>query len=65
MTEEKKVRTKGSSEILVKRRLGVLKSLVEELELRITVKIVKSAENKADEMTRVRITEILLQRNTR
>lgn len=50
---ERRVKTKGAAEILIKRRLGVLKSLVEELGLRLDVKLVRSAENKADALTRV------------
>ena len=54
LTEEKKVKTKGAAEILVKRRLGILKTLIQELGLTLTVKLVKSEENKADALTRVR-----------
>ena len=54
LSEEKKVKTKGAAEILVKRRLGILKSLIEELGLSVNVKLVKSGENKADELTRIR-----------
>ena len=54
LTEEKKVKTKGAAEILVKRRLGILKSLIQELGLQLSVRLVKSAANKADELTRIR-----------
>ena len=54
LTEEKKVKTKGAAEILVKRRSGILKTLIPELGLTLTVKLVKSEENKADTVTRVR-----------
>ena len=54
LTEEKKVKTKGAAEMLVKRRLGILKSLIQELSLQVTVRLVKSAVNKADELTRIR-----------
>ena len=53
MTGERRVRTKGAAEILIKRRLGAFKSLVEEMGLTVKVKLVKSSENKADAMTRV------------
>lgn len=54
LSEEKKVKTKGAAEILVKRRLGILKSMIQELGLNVNVKLVKSGENKADELTRIR-----------
>jgi len=53
LSGERRVRTKGAAEILIKRRLGVLRSLVEELDLRLEIKLVRSAENKADGLTRV------------
>ena len=49
----KKVRTKGAAEVLVKRRLGVLKTLIQELGLQVSVRLVKSAANKADKLTRI------------
>lgn len=48
-----KVRTRGMSEMLVKRRLAVVKDLCEEYGMVATVKWVKSAQNKADLLTRV------------
>ena len=54
LSEERKVKTKGAAEIIIKRRLGVLKSLIEELGLKIRVEVVPSKENKADNMTRVK-----------
>ena len=54
MSEEKKIRTKGAAEILIKRRLGTLKSIVQELGMSLKVMLVKSEENKADAMTRVK-----------
>ena len=33
LTEEKRIKTKGAAEILVKRRIGVLKDLIEDLQL--------------------------------
>ena len=40
--------------MLVKRRLGILKSLIDELGLQVTVRLVKSEANKADALTRIR-----------
>ena len=54
LSEERKIKTKGAAEVLIKRRLGVLKSLVEELDLVIEVICVASASNKADKLTRVK-----------
>lgn len=54
LTGEKKVKTKGAAEVLVKRRLGIFKSLVEELGLQVVVRLVKSEANKADGLTRIR-----------
>ena len=33
LSEERKVKTRGAAEVIVKRRLGILKSLVDELGL--------------------------------
>ena len=54
LSEEKRVKTKGAAEIIVKRRLGVLKCLVEELSLTLKVSVVPSKQNKADVLTRVK-----------
>ena len=54
LSEEKKVKTTGAAEILVKRRLAALKAMVEELGITLEVKIVASKGNKADGLTRVR-----------
>lgn len=48
-----KVKTKGMSEMLIKRRLAVAKELCTEYGLQVTVQWVKSAQNKADVLTRV------------
>ena len=53
MSGERRVKTKGAAEILVKRRLGIFKNLIDELQLRVEVRLVKSSENKADALTRV------------
>ena len=36
LSEEKRIKTKGAAEILVKRRIGVLKDLIENLQLGLT-----------------------------
>lgn len=50
---DRKARTHGLSEVLVKRRLALIKSLLEECKLSIDVKLVSSSCNKADCLTRV------------
>ena len=35
------MKTKGAAEILVKRRLGIFKNLIDELQLRVEVRLVK------------------------
>ena len=47
------VRTKGAAEVLIKRRLGILRSLIEELGIRVSIELVPSRVNKADALTRV------------
>ena len=50
---DRKARTHGLSEVLVKRRLGLIKGLLEECELSVEIKLVSSSSNKADCLTRV------------
>lgn len=52
--ETKKVGTKGAAELLVKRRLCVLKELVSEFNLCVKTVCVASGSNKADSLTRVK-----------
>ena len=54
LTEEQRVKSKGAAEIMVKRRLGIPRSLVDECGLRIAVTLVPSQENKSDALMRVR-----------
>ncbi|XP_076056355.1 uncharacterized protein LOC143034304 [Oratosquilla oratoria] len=54
LTAEKRVRTKGAAEILVKRRLGILRELIDEFGMKIRVRKVSSEVNKADALTRVK-----------
>ena len=53
LNEDHPVRSKGAAEVLVKRRLGIFKSVVEELGLKVTMELVSSAKNIADSLTRV------------
>jgi len=48
-----RVRTKGAAEMLIKRRLQVIKQVIAEYELTVEARFVSTAENKADRMTRV------------
>ena len=54
LTGDKRVRTKGAAEMIVKRRLGILKDLVEEFDLRVNINLVSTLKNKADVLTRVK-----------
>jgi len=47
------VKTKASSEMLIRRRLSILKSLIEEYRLELKVTLVTSGCNLADAPTRV------------
>ena len=53
LTDRRKVRTKALSELLVRRRLTLIKSLVSEYELTVDIELVPSALNKSDRLTRV------------
>ncbi|XP_067949793.1 uncharacterized protein [Watersipora subatra] len=48
-----RVRTKDAAEMLVKRRLGVIRDTITEYGLSVTMRLVPTVENKADRMTRV------------
>ncbi|KAF0301931.1 Salivary glue protein Sgs-4 [Amphibalanus amphitrite] len=48
-----RLRTKAHGEMLIRRRIDVIRQLVEEFNLRLTVVLVKSADNLADALTRV------------
>ena len=54
LSKEKRIKTKGAAEILIKRRIGVLKDLVEDLQLGLTITLVPSERNKTDVLTRVK-----------
>jgi transposase InsO family protein len=53
VTGDKKIRTRGLGELLVRRRLFLLREVIDEWELNISPRLVKSVENKADRLTRV------------
>lgn len=55
-TAQKRVRTKGAAEMVIKRRLGILGELREEFQLQLEPVFVPSAKNKADVLTRVKRT---------
>ena len=50
---QRKVRTKGICEMLVKRRLAVIKEIIDAYNLRLKVKLIPSTQNLADPLTRV------------
>ncbi|KAI0982522.1 hypothetical protein GJ496_005922 [Pomphorhynchus laevis] len=51
--DERNVCVKGLSDMLIKRRLQMLKEIQTEFSLSITVKLIPSSQNKADHLTRV------------
>ena len=53
LTGKNRLRTRAANEMLIRRRVDVVMSLVEEYGLHMTVALVPSARNKADVMTRV------------
>ena len=53
VTGRARLRTKAHGELLIRRRIEIIKQLVEELQLSITVGLVRSADNPADALTRV------------
>ena len=54
VTEQRRVKTKGASEMIIMRRVGILRELIAEFGLRVSVSFVPSARNKADNLTRVK-----------
>ncbi|XP_076049728.1 uncharacterized protein LOC143030464 [Oratosquilla oratoria] len=54
LTAEKRVRTKGAAEVFVKRRLGILRKLIDEFGKKIRVSEMLSGMNKADALTKVK-----------
>uniref|UniRef100_A0A5S6QBE8 RNase H type-1 domain-containing protein n=1 Tax=Trichuris muris TaxID=70415 RepID=A0A5S6QBE8_TRIMR len=47
------LKTKATSEMLIRRRIATVMALVEEYDLKLTVTLVKSAEKRADALTRI------------
>ncbi|XP_076036030.1 uncharacterized protein LOC143021987 [Oratosquilla oratoria] len=54
LTAEKKVRTKGAADVLVKRRRGIPRELIDELGVKMRVTQMPSRMNKIDALTRVK-----------
>lgn len=54
ITGEKRVRTKGAAETIIKRCLGILKELIETFDLKVRVAFVPSEKNKAVVLTWVK-----------
>ena len=48
MSEETRITTKGAAEIIIKRKLGTLKSVLEEFQIHCNVQLILSDKNKAD-----------------
>ena len=53
VSELKRVKTRGIGEALARRRLNLVHDIITECHLEVEIRLVKSAENKADELTRV------------
>ena len=53
LNDENRVRVTGLSEMLVRRRLSVLRDLTRELGVELTVTFIPSEKNRADTLTRV------------
>ena len=53
LTGRARLRTKAHGELLIRRRVEIIKQLVEELQLSVTIGLVRSADNPADALTRV------------
>lgn len=53
VSKDKKIQYRGMGEILLRRRLGLLDNIVKECGIVLTSRLVPSAENKADALTRV------------
>ncbi|CAE1318271.1 unnamed protein product [Acanthosepion pharaonis] len=54
ITGEKRIRTKGAAELIIMRRLGILREIIDEFNLKLSVTFVPSDRNKADALTRVK-----------
>ena len=54
ITGDSRIKTKGSAEMLIRRRLSDLRDLISQFGLSVKVSLVKSAQNRADVLTRVK-----------
>ena len=53
LEESKRIKASGLAEMLVKRRVNIVKELIEAFDLNLKISLVRSNENKADALTRV------------
>ena len=53
LEDTKRPKVQGISEMIVKRRLGIVKQLIEDYEIRLSLSLVPSEKNVADKLTRV------------
>ena len=53
LTKDRRVRVKGLHEVLVRRRLGIVKEIIDDDCLDIGIELVSSRDNKADNLTRI------------
>ena len=60
---DKKAKTKGASEMVIKHRLRILKDLIEKFEVALNVTFVPTQKNKADSLTRVCKEWLALEKN--
>ena len=63
INNDKRVKTKGASEMIIKRRLGSLKDLLNEFRVTLHVTFVPTQKNKADSLTRVSKEWLTLEKN--
>ena len=60
--ESGRIRTKGAGEVIIKRRLGILRELISEFKLQIKAVFVPSERNKADTLTRIKKKQWLVEK---
>ena len=53
LSGKNRLKIKAANEMLIRRRVGIVLSLIEECELQLSVTLVPSSANKADSLTRV------------
>ncbi len=64
VARDRRVKTTGSAEMLIKRRLAVLMDIISEFGLTLSVTLVRSEDNRADVLTRVKRSWIDLRRKS-